>query len=131
MTTLLFDDREAELDGDERDGELWIPRDRLEASTGWHETPQGLCQGERCIPLPPGARWVDDGHFNVSAFAAHRRQGGARDPERDLWSFGPAPESRLTTGEAPDFTLRDFEGRVHALSAQRGKKVLLLTWASW
>ena len=131
MATLLFDERESELPGDERGGELWIPLDRLEAATGWHETPRGLCRGERCIPVPSGARWIDAGHFDVSAFAAHRRQGLARDPARGIWSFGPAPESRLAGGEAPDFTLPDFEGRLHSLSEQRGKKVLLMTWASW
>jgi hypothetical protein len=131
MTTLLFDERESQLEGDERKGQLWVPLDRLEAATAWHQTAQGLCRGESCIPVPPGARWVDAGNFNVSAFAAHRRQGLARDPERDIWSFGPAPESRLAGGEAPDFTLPDFEGRLHSLSDQRGKKVLLMTWASW
>jgi hypothetical protein len=131
VTTLLFDERESQLDVDPSGDELRIPLDRLEAATGWHESPQGLCRGERCIPVPPGARWVESGHFNVSAFAAHRRQGLARDPEREIWSFGPAPESRLAGGEAPDFTLPDFEGRSQSLSAQRGKKVLLMTWASW
>jgi hypothetical protein len=131
MTTLLFDEREIQLEGDERDGQLWIPRERLEAATGWHETARGLCRGASCIPVPPGARWLDGEYFNASAFAAHRRQGQARDPQRDVWSFGPAPESRLAGGEAPDFTLPDFEGRLHSLSDQRGKKVLLLTWASW
>ena len=32
---------------------------------------------------------------------------------------------------APDFTLPDLEGRLHSLSEHRGKKVLLVTWASW
>jgi peroxiredoxin len=33
--------------------------------------------------------------------------------------------------EAPDFVLPDLAGRVHRLSDYRGKKVLLVTWASW
>ena len=32
---------------------------------------------------------------------------------------------------APDFTLPDIDGVPHALSALRGKKVFLCTWASW
>jgi len=32
---------------------------------------------------------------------------------------------------APDFALPDPSGRVHRLSDHRGKKVLLVTWASW
>jgi peroxiredoxin len=33
--------------------------------------------------------------------------------------------------EAPDFTLPDLEGRPHALRDYRGKKVFLVSWASW
>jgi peroxiredoxin len=42
-----------------------------------------------------------------------------------------ARSDALRSLEAPDFTLPDLEGRRHSLSDQRGKKVLLVTWASW
>jgi peroxiredoxin len=32
---------------------------------------------------------------------------------------------------SPDFTLPDLAGVPHTLSALRGKKVFLCTWASW
>lgn len=32
---------------------------------------------------------------------------------------------------APDFTLRDVDGRAHALSAYRGRPVLVYFWATW
>jgi hypothetical protein len=38
---------------------------------------------------------------------------------------------RLESLEAPDFTLPDLEGRPHSLREQRGKKVLLVAYASW
>jgi hypothetical protein len=38
---------------------------------------------------------------------------------------------RLASLEAPDFALPDLDGRVHTLAQQRGKKVLLVAWASW
>ena len=37
----------------------------------------------------------------------------------------------LASLEAPDFALPDAAGRMHRLSEHRGKKVLLVTWASW
>ena len=37
----------------------------------------------------------------------------------------------LSSLEAPDFTLPDLDGRLHTLSAYRGKKVLLVAYASW
>jgi peroxiredoxin len=33
--------------------------------------------------------------------------------------------------EAPDFTLPDIDGQLHSLSDFLGKKVFLVTWASW
>ena len=39
--------------------------------------------------------------------------------------------SQLASMEAPDFTLPDLEGHLHSLRDQRGKKTLLIAWASW
>ena len=38
---------------------------------------------------------------------------------------------QLESLEAPDFALPDLAGRVHRLSEQRGKKILLVVYASW
>ena len=38
---------------------------------------------------------------------------------------------RLSSLEAPDFALPDFAGRMRRLSDHRGKKVLLIAYASW
>ena len=37
----------------------------------------------------------------------------------------------LSSLEAPNFTLPDLDGRPHSLSTYRGKKVLLVAYASW
>jgi hypothetical protein len=37
----------------------------------------------------------------------------------------------LAALEAPDFTLPDLDGRPHSLGEHRGKKVLLVAYASW
>lgn len=37
----------------------------------------------------------------------------------------------LASLEAPDFSLPDLDGRPHSLSGYRGKKVLLVAYASW
>ena len=37
----------------------------------------------------------------------------------------------LVTGQAPDFALPDRNGKIVRLSDFRGKKVVLVTWASW
>ena len=39
--------------------------------------------------------------------------------------------ARLASLAAPDFSLPDLTGRRHSLSEHRGKKVLLVAYASW
>jgi hypothetical protein len=52
----------------------------------------------------------------------------------DLWVLGTNAAERssaLQSLEAPAFSLPDLSGAVVSLAQQRGKKVLLATWASW
>ena len=42
-----------------------------------------------------------------------------------------ARAAQLASLEAPDFRLPDLDGRWHSLSEHRGKKVLLVAYASW
>jgi hypothetical protein len=56
------------------------------------------------------------------------------DPEQRVWSFAPVPATRpsfVDQAYAPDFALPDRQGKMVRLSDFRGKKVLLVTWASW
>ena len=68
---------------------------------------------------------------NVLALAQQLRRPVERDDAHGVISIGPEPGSRLAGGEAPDFTLLDFDGVPHTLSDYRGKKVLIFAWASW
>ena len=144
--TVLYGARETELAGAAADrDQLWIPLDDLERSTGWTAKPEGLCQGETCVPVPAAreADWFDGPEgaarrLDFAAFAAHLGHAVARDAERGIWSFGP-PVDRGARGAvsasgpvaAPDVRLPDLDGNLHSLSDYRGKKVLLYCWASW
>jgi len=58
----------------------------------------------------------------------------AQSARGDAWVLGTSSGERaqaLRSLEAPDFALPDQDGRLHTLSEHRGKKVLLVTWASW
>ena len=46
-------------------------------------------------------------------------------------SFASVGHSAVTSGAAPDFTLRDLNGQAVTLSQLKGKVVLINFWATW
>lgn len=120
--------------------ELWVTLADLTKATKFVLKPQGVCRDELCFPIPKARKaaflstqgkvtW-----FNLSEFARLTKQPAAYDAEHATWFFGPRPEEQnqfVSTLMAPNFRLPDKNGKLHSLSEFRGKKVLLLTWASW
>jgi hypothetical protein len=137
MVTVLYEQSETNCPTARADGEnLWLGTPELERATGWSMKPQGLCRGDICVPVPAGQRadFVTDDAVNVAAF--WRRMGNpvVRDDAFRVWVLGTSATHRSTSLqslEAPDFGLADLAGVPQSLSQQRGKKVLLATWASW
>lgn len=120
--------------------DLWITTSDLSRATRFVIKPQGVCRDELCFPLPKNrksefvakkdkATW-----FNLSEFARLIKQPFVADQKNGVWYFGPRAAEQngyLASLEAPNFTLPDLNGKMHALADFRGKKVLLVTWASW
>ena len=135
--TVLYQDSETDVDAARIDSEqLWLTLPALEAATGWDLEPEGVCKGGVCVPVPEARRTtlIDGGLFNLTEFADLIQQPVAHDPKSEVWFFGPPSwewKSRLTSRQAPDFSLPDLSGNPHSLSKLRGKKVFLLFWASW
>lgn len=120
--------------------DLWITTSDLKRATRFVIKPQGVCREELCFPLPKSrkASFVKQHgrvtRFNLSEFARLIKQPVATDPNNGVWYFGPRPaelSGYITSLQAPNFTLPDMSGRLHSLADFRGKKVLLVTWASW
>ena len=139
--TVLFADRQVQLEPALEDAnDLWVRAADLPRINGFELKPQGACREELCIPVQQegeGALVVKRGggtRFNLTAFARMLGQAFVHDAEARVWSFGEIPVLRasfLDGGIAPDFALPDHKGRTVRLSDFRGKKVLLLAWASW
>ena len=120
--------------------DLWITTSALLRATRFVIKPQGVCRDELCFPLPKSRKsefvskkgaqtW-----FNLNEFAKLIRQPVVADQRNGVWYFGARDAEQndyLTSLEAPNFSLPDLNGRVHSLTDFRGKKVLLVTWASW
>jgi len=137
MTTLLTDQGMTTVAGGRTDGEnLWLQVRDAERATGWTLKPEGFCKGEVCVPVPPDRReeFVAGGEVNAAALWRHMGLPLVHDASRETWVLGESAASRsarLQSLEAPDFTLPDLDGRRHSLAEHRGKKVLLVSWASW
>lgn len=120
--------------------DLWVNSTDFTRINGFEIKPQGACFQDLCIPLKQvsdselfvkrkGQAW-----FNASKFADKIQQAYVVDHQSQVWSFGMVPTARksfLESAIAPDFELKDRSGDLVRLSDFRGKKVLILTWASW
>ena len=140
--TVVYDDKTTEINPAQNpDGtdQLWITTADLMRTTRFEVKPQGVCRDELCFPLPKARQqeflrnrapltW-----FNLTAFAELVHQPVAHDAALSTWYFGlrSDQQQRLASLRAPDFTLPDINGKPHSLSDFRGKKVFLITWASW
>ena len=108
---------------------LWLSADDAERATGWTLKPEGMCQDDVCVPLP-----VRDGRVDVAAFwrllgrpvvqRRGRRDVGARRRRG-------AAQQRARRADGAGLHAARPRGMPHTLSALRGKKVFLCTWASW
>ncbi len=119
----------AVVDGDR----VRLPARTLHDALGWELKPQGLCRGDTCIPLSREVSICADG-IEIADLAGALRRPLALDVAEAAAYLGASAEQRaaaLAMLVAPDFSLPDLEGRLHALSDQRGKKVLLVIYASW
>jgi hypothetical protein len=120
--------------------DLWIPPGELTRVNGFELKPEGACIDDICVPVRQdedsnifvrrsGASW-----FNVSELGRRLQQAAVADYDAGVWSFGAIPAQRtslVNQGRAPDFTLADKGGNAVQLSDFKGKKIMLLTWASW
>lgn len=116
------------------DGTVRLSAQALATALGWELTPEGLCGNGVCIPVPPGSSLVSGDGIDLAELAAILDRPIAVDPAERAAYLGRAAHERceaLASLQAPDFALPDLDGRLHTLSDHRGKKVLLVAYASW
>jgi hypothetical protein len=134
--TLTLIDRDAvhEVSATFSEGGVRLAPAVLEASLGWTLKPEGLCRGEVCVPVRDRDALLKDGDIDLEAFAGVLGLPLALDVDERAAALGTPSRDRaaaLDSGEAPDFALPDLDGKLHSLSDHRGKKVLLIAYASW
>jgi hypothetical protein len=135
--TVLYNDRTVTLTDVRADpartvDALWVRKSDLPRINEFEVKPQGVCRADVCIPIPKSM--TSGAHFNLTAFAKKVGQTVVAEPGVRLWSLGEIPVVRgsfLESRLAPDVVVPDRTGKPVSLSSFRGKKMLLVTWASW
>ncbi len=138
---VLYNERVVEIEQTLPDAnDLWVKPEDLTRINDFVLKPQGICLDELCIPVLQDrdselfVNRQNQGWINVTGLADKLQQAHVTDYTDGIWSFGSMPlqrQSFFNAAEAPDFELADRDGNLISLSDFRGKKVLLLTWASW
>ena len=116
------------------DGRILVDRDALDAALGWQLKPEGLCRDDVCIPVRDAAALVVDERVDLSAVAGALHREAVVDADARIAAVALPAEQRaraLDDLEAPTFTLADLDGRLHDLEEWRGRKKLLVAFASW
>jgi len=108
--------------------------DVVQRSLGWRLEAAGLCRGDTCVPVRPEHGLLRDDGVDLRTLASLLERPLALDADERIACMGASAAERghrLRSLDAPEFTLPDLGGHPHSLAEHRGRKVLLLAWASW
>lgn len=133
MFTVIDDGVPHEVEASISGGRVVLSHEAL-ASIGWELSPEGLCRDGLCVPVPAGAGLETGDGIDLDALARVLDRPLAVDAAEGAAYLGVSAGERqraLKSLLAPDFTLPDLAGRPHRLSDHRGKKILLVAYASW
>ncbi len=111
---------------------LDLTAEEFEEMTGWEIKPEGACKEDTCVSLPP-LEPNATGRFDVTVVAQRLGMPIAHDESHGLWALGPRSGDRrvLDSVRMPELVLPDFDGNAFDVASLRGRKVVLIAWASW
>jgi hypothetical protein len=131
----LIDDGTAHVVDAHSDGSrVCLAPEVVRRTLGWELKPEGLCKDDVCVPVRDRAALAGADGIDLAVLAAALGRPLALDAGERAAHLGVAAAARtarLTSLAAPDFTLPDLDGVPHRLSDYRGRKVLLVAYASW
>lgn len=134
LFTILGEGSDVQVEASTDGGLVRVSVEGVERALGWELTEEGFCMGPVCYPLLPDTELVTDAGIDLAGLAALIDRPIALDEAENAAYLGVSARERgqeLTLLDAPDFTLPDLAGGLHSLSDHRGKKVLLVAYASW
>jgi len=132
--TIIDDGRPVPVPVTLQNDQIRLAPEDLKRALDWELKPEGLCRGSTCILIPEAGSVVTEAGVDLLEFARLMDRPLALDAEERAAYLGTSAgdrEEALATLQAPDFTLPDVEGELHSLSDYRGRKILLVAYASW
>jgi hypothetical protein len=132
--TIVDDERAVEIPARLAGGRVRLDPAAVKDGLGWELHDGLLCSEAMCIPVADEAALIGPDGIDLEGFARTLDRALAVDVEERAAFLGGSARERaqaLASQHAPDFTLPDLDGRPHSLGEQRGRKVLLVAWASW
>ena len=135
-TTVLYQGKTIRLDRTGAGDALLVGPEDLPGINGFELKPEGACLDDICVPVGEALFKEQDGKrwFDLSGFADMLGQPFVCDAEVRVWSFGEIPARRagmMTDAFAPDFAVKDRQGNLITKDSLKGKKAMIVTWASW
>lgn len=135
-TTVLYQGKAVTLSETFKGDGLLIRPDDLSRVNGFELKPEGACFKDICIPMNDDLLVEQDGRqwFDLVAFADLLGQPYVADKQSRVWSFAEIPAKRegmLVNAMAPEFEVKDRQGKVVRMADFKGKKALIVTWSSW
>ena len=134
MLTIIDAGRAVDVDARMEEDRVLLSAEALREALGWELHDGTLCNDTMCVPIPAGSSLAAGGSLDLAEVARVLDRPLALDAREGAAYLGVSARERaeaLASLSAPDFTLPDLGGRLHTLSQHRGKKVLLVVWASW
>jgi len=103
--------------------------------TGWEAKPEGLCRGEACVPAP-GALTGASNNLVVDVTVAAQKLGMplVHDAKHNIWALGASTiTGRALASAVAAFpsSLIDAMGRTFDFNSLRGRRIIMIAWASW
>jgi hypothetical protein len=116
------------------EGRILVAPDHLQDAVGWELKPEGLCQGDVCVPVRDTSSLFSGPDLDLAAVASALGRPAVIDAEAGMAAVALDAEGRrqaLDDLHAPSFTLKDLDGNAHRLEEWSGRKKLLVAFSSW
>lgn len=132
MGTVVITDEPHPSTAEVVDGRLLIAPEDLPGAIDWTLKPEGLCQADVCVPVRDRDALFVDGRLDLALVAEALDRPFLFD-EGVAVLGEPRATRRMTTDglQAAPFELPDLDGAHHRLEEWRGRKKLLVAFASW